>query len=571
MTDATERPDGGGATADAAAAVDAIAGRFWESVLELSPTTATVYGDERYADRLEDPGEAGRAKTRAVMERTLAEIGPIDADILPTEQRITRDMLRIVADIQLEQQAQRIDILKVVDQMEGPQTILPTIGAFQPADTAERLEKLIGRIHAYGPFMAANTDLLREGLDRGLTAPRIVAERTIAQLERILGAPAEAYPLVGGARVAHEADRERIAAAVRDVVRPADAEYLRVLRDAYLPATRTDPGLWSAPDGEALYRTQVRAWTTLDLDPADLHQVGLDELASIEDERRAIARAAGFGDDTAAYRAASVADPANIPATPEALLARATEDIARAMDAAPRVFGRLPRAGIVVNAVEPYKEKDAPFAYYYPPAIDGSRPGIYFANTYDLPSRTFSRLASTTYHEAAPGHHFQITLEMEHPSLGTFRRLGSRMVGGAYVEGWGLYSERLADELGLYRDDAERFGMLDAQAWRAARLVTDTGMHALRWPRQRSIETLRAAGLSDTDALIETDRYICWPAQALTYKVGQREIERLRRELTLRDGDAFDLRAFHDALLGHGSLPLATLAAELPRWVTPAR
>ena len=398
-----------------------------------------------------------------------------------------------------------------------------------------------------------------------------MAERTIAQLERILAAPAEDYPLVGGARVAHEADRVRIVEAVRDVVRPADAEYLRVLRDDYLPATRTDPGLWSAPDGEALYRTQVRAWTTLDLDPAELHQVGLDELASIESERRTIARAAGFGDDTAAYRAASVSDPANIPTSAEALLARATEDIARAMDAAPRVFGRLPRAGVVVNAVEPYKEKDAPFAYYYPPAIDGSRPGIYFANTYDLPSRTFSRLASTTYHEAAPGHHFQITLEMEHPSLGTFRRLGSRMVGGAYVEGWGLYSERLADELGLYRNDEERFGMLDAQAWRAARLVTDTGMHALRWSRQRSIETLSRAGLSDTDALIETDRYICWPAQALTYKVGQREIERLRRELTLRDGDAFDLRAFHDALIGHGSLPLATLAAELPRWVTPAR
>jgi uncharacterized protein (DUF885 family) len=569
VTDATNRPDGGRTAV--AAAVDAIADRFWESVLELSPTTATVYGDERYADRLEDPSEAGRAKTRALMERTLAEIGPIDPDDLPTEQRITRDMLRIVADIQLEQLDQRIDILRVVDQMEGPQTLLPTIGALQPADTPERLDRLVARIHAYGPYMAANTDLLREGLARGLTAPRIVAERTIAQIERILAAPAEDYPLVGGAMVAREEDRVRIVEVVRDVVRPADAEYLRVLRDEYLPATRTDPGLWSAPDGEALYRTQVRAWTTLDLDPAELHQVGLDELTSIEAERRAIARAAGFGDDTAAYRAASVADPANIPGSAEALLARATEDIARAMEASPRVFGRLPRADVVVRAVEPYKEKDAPFAYYYPPAPDGSRPGIYFANTYDLPSRTFSRLASTTYHEAAPGHHFQITLEMEHPELGAFRRLGSRMVGSAYVEGWGLYSERLADELGLYRDDAERFGMLDAQAWRAARLVTDTGMHALRWSRQQSIEALSHAGLSDTDALIETDRYICWPGQALTYKVGQREIERLRHELTLRDGDAFDLRAFHDALLGHGSLPLATLAAELPRWVTPAR
>ncbi len=556
---------------DADAAVDAIADRFWEDVLVLSPTTATAYGDERYGDRLEDPSAAGRARMRAVLERTLAEVDAIDPDALSTEPRITRDMLRIVADIGLEQQAQRIDVLKVVDQMEGPQTLLPTIAAFQPADTPERLEKLLARIRAYGPFMAANTDLLREGIDRGLTAPRIVAERVVAQLERILAAPAEAYPLVEMAKVAREADREAIAAAVRDVVRPADAEFLRVLRDTYLAATRTDPGLWSAPDGDALYRTQIRAWTTLDLDPGDLHRVGLGELEAIEGERRAITRAAGFGDDTAAYRAALVADPANIPTSAEALLARAAEDIARAMEAAPRAFGRLPRAGVVVKAVEPYKEKDAPFAYYYPPAVDGSRPGIYYANTYDLPSRTYHKLATTTYHEAVPGHHFQITLEMEHPSLGTFRRLGSRLVGGAYVEGWGLYSERLADELGLFRDEAERFGMLDAQAWRAARLVVDTGMHALRWPRERSIETLRGAGLGDTDALIETDRYITWPAQALTYKVGQREIERLRRELTLRDGAAFDLRGFHDALLGHGSLPLATLAAELPRWVTPAR
>ena len=170
-----------------------------------------------------------------------------------------------------------------------------------------------------------------------------------------------------------------------------------------------------------------------------------------------------------------------------------------------------------------------------------------------------------------PGHHFQITLEMENPDLNTFRRLGARGVGGAYVEGWGLYSERLADEMGLFRNEAERFGMLDAQAWRAARLVVDTGLHALRWPRQRSMDFLRSAGLSETDAVIETDRYICWPGQALTYKIGQRAIEALRREIAARDGSAFDLRAFHDAVLGHGSMPLATLARELPTWVaTPA-
>ena len=251
-------------------------------------------------------------------------------------------------------------------------------------------------------------------------------------------------------------------------------------------------------------------------------------------------------------------------------MARATEDIGRAYEQAPRVFGRLPRAGCEVRPVEEFMETDAPFAYYYPPAVDGSRPGIYFVNAGDLPSRYVSNLATTTYHEAVPGHHFQIALEMEHPSLPAFRRLGARLVGSAYAEGWGLYSERLADELGLYRSEGERFGMLGGQAWRAARLVVDTGIHALRKDRAWGVDVLRGAGLTDTDANIETDRYVVWPGQALTYKIGQRQIERLRAELAARDGAAFDLRAFHDALLGHGSLPLATLARELPRWVTPA-
>ena len=414
---------------------------------------------------------------------------------------------------------------------------------------------------------AANTEILREGIASGLTAPRIVAERTIAQIERMLDVPIESAIVPSMVSVTTEADRERVREAVRDVAYPADAAFLDVLRNEYLAATRDEPGLWSAPDGEALYRTAIRSWTTLDLDPEAVHQMGLEDLDRIDEERRRIARGAGHGDDIDAYRRALEADPANRPSTKQELVARAAEDIERGLAEAPRYFGRLPRVGCEVRPVEEFKEKDAPFAYYYPPTLDGSRPGIYYANGYDLPSRTYTKLATTTYHEAVPGHHFQIALEMENPNLNTFRRLGARMVGASYVEGWGLYSERLADEMGLFRSEGERFGMLDAQAWRAARLVVDTGLHALRWPRQRSIDFLRMVGLSETDAVIETDRYICWPGQALTYKVGQREIERLRAELTARDGADFDIRTFHDAVLGHGSLPLATLSRELPGWV----
>ncbi|MBF6604814.1 MAG: DUF885 domain-containing protein [Chloroflexi bacterium] len=548
-------------------AVDAFADRFWDSILELQPTTATVYGDERYADRLEDPSATGRARAVDLWQRTRREIATLDDRGWSVEERITLDMIGVVCDLGLEQHEQRTDILAAVDQINGPQTLLAVVAQFQRADTPDRFAAYAARLRAYPAFIAATIDLLAEGLELGLTATRIVAERTIAQLERVLASPVEESPIVTYAQVASEADRTIVADLVRDVVRPADAAYLAALRGPYLGATRMEPGLWSAPDGDALYRTAIRAWTTVDMPAREIHRIGLEELESIEIERRVIARAAGFGDDTAAYRAALDADASNTPRTKDEMLVRAREDIDRAMVAAPRFFGRLPRTACEVRPVEEFKEADSPFAYYYPPAADGSRTGIYYANGYDLPSRSFSRLATTTYHEAVPGHHFQIALEMENPQLNRFRQLGSRMVGGAYVEGWGLYSERLADEMGLFRSEAERFGMLDAQAWRAARLVVDTGMHALRWSREQSVEALLAAGLSMTDATIETDRYIVWPAQALTYKLGQRVIEELRRELTARDGSRFDIRVFHDEVLGHGSLPLATLRRELPRWV----
>ncbi len=550
-------------------AVNAIADRFWEGLLRESPTTATVYGDERYDDRLEDPGPAGRAAARALRERTLAEIATIPADGLPVEERITRDMLEVVCKLGIEQADARVDLLAAVDQMGGPQTLLPQLVQFQRADTPRRLDRLVARLEAYGPLMDAYVGLLAEGRATGLTATRIAADRTIAQTERLLAIPAAESPIVASAQLADgdARGRERLAAAVETYVRPALARYVEALRGDYLAEAREEPGLWSAPNGDALYRLAIRSWTTLDLDPVEVHQVGLDELAATDAERRLIARGAGFGDDIDAYRRHLVADPANVAESSDALVARAREDIERALAAAPAWFGRLPVAACDVRPVDAFMERDAPFAYYYPPAIDGSRPGIYYVNTYDLPHRFLSTLGTTTYHEAVPGHHFQIALEMEHPDLPAFRRLGSRLVGAAYAEGWGLYSERLADEMGLFRSEGERFGMLTAQAWRAARLIVDTGIHALRKDRAWGVQVLLDAGLTETDASIETDRYITWPGQALTYKIGQREIERLRRELTARDGSAFDVRAFHDEVLGHGSLPLATLARELPNWM----
>jgi uncharacterized protein (DUF885 family) len=551
-------------------AIDAVAARFWEGMLVLQPTLATMYGDHRFDGRLEDPSSAGRAEVRALIERAVAEAGAVPEAELNVEDRITRDMLRIAGDLAAREEELGVYELRAVNHMDGPQQLLPQVLGWQSAETPEGLEALLDRLNAYPKFLDSYAEIAREGVASGLTVSRIVASRTIDQMRGMLATPVEDSVVVGAARVADDAGREQVVEAVRNAVRPAEQRYLSMLETDYLAATRDDdhPGLCHMPTGGSLYRYFVKSWTTLEMDADEIHRIGLEEYGAIEAERAELARAEGFG-SVEAYRAALVADPSNRAATREELVARATEDIGRAMAIAPTVFGRLPQSECIVMPVEEFREKDMAPAFYYPPSTDGSRPGTYYVNTYDLGSRNYHKLASTTYHEAVPGHHFQIALEMEHPNLNVFRRLGSRMVGGAYVEGWGLYSERLADELGLYRNAAERLGMLDAQAWRASRLIVDSGIHGLGWTRQQGIDQLLRTGLSETDAVIETDRYISWPGQALCYMLGMREIRRLRRELEARDGERFDLRAFHDAVIGHGSLPLATLAAELPAWVAP--
>src|SRR4051794_12081631 len=305
-------------------AIDQLADRFWDAILELNPTTATVYGDERYADRLEDPGPTGRAKARKLLEETKAAAEAISPDGLAVEARITRDMLIVIAELGIEEDDQGIHRLKVVDQISGPQTLLPQVCQFQPVDTPERVDKFLARLESYRDYMAANTDILREGLATGLTAPRIVADRTVAQLERLLAIPLDEAIVPALAKVTNDKDRERVRKITKDVIYPADQAYLDVLRGDYLKATRDEPGLWSATNGESLYRTQMRSWTTLELDPAAVHQIGLDELAIVDEGRRAIANAAGAASPQE-YRQRLSDDPANTPNTKDELLARARE------------------------------------------------------------------------------------------------------------------------------------------------------------------------------------------------------------------------------------------------------
>jgi uncharacterized protein (DUF885 family) len=554
--------------ADPNAAVNDLADRFWEGILERDPLTATILGDERYGDRWPDLGPDGRAADEAAFRSTLAEANEIPVDGLEPEQVITRDLLVLVCENHLEALAQKQYQL-AIDHMAGPQIWPAEMAQYQPADTAERLERLLARWNGYPVAIDQYIGTLAEGVADGRTAAAVPVRRAIEQIDRLLAmAPAD-HPATSMAQVA-DADRPRVAEAVEQSIYPA----LRRLRDYlatdYEPHARQQPGISATPGGDAAYRLAIRMQTTLDTNAEEVHAFGLADLTSIEAEKDEIARRLGHA-DRHALKEALAADPDNHTDDPAAFVRLAQEQTDRAYAAAPQYFGRLPSANCYVKQVEAYREAEAPPAFYMPPSLDGSRQGQYYINTYQPTERQLHKLAAITFHEATPGHHFQIAIEMELPGMPAFRTLGGRMAGVAYSEGWGLYTERLADEMGLYASDAERLGMLDAQSFRAARLVVDSGLHAMNWTREQAIAFMHERGsLPMVDAEIEVDRYTVWPGQALAYKLGQREIERARAEVSAAMGDRFDLRAFHDEVLGHGSLPLATLRREIGGWVEAA-
>jgi len=554
---------------DPDAAVNDLADRFWEGVLERDPLTATVLGDERYNDRWPNLGPEGRAADEAAYRSTLAEAGDIGDEGLATEQVITRDLLVVVARNHLEALVTRQYQL-AIDHMTGPQVWPVQAAQYQPADTPERLDRLLARFAAYPTLIEQYVGVLREGMADGRTSASVPVKRAIEQIDRLLAIPPPQSPATAMAQVSVEDDRARVADALESDVYPAWRGLRDFLVGEYQPVARTEPGIRATPDGDAAYRLAIRMHTTLDTTAADVHAYGLADLARIEAEMDAIARNMGHA-DRHALRHALATDPDNHTADPAAIVRLAQEQTDRAYAAAPRFFGRLPRANCEVRAVEPYREADSPPAFYMPPSIDGSRIGQYYINTFQPEERQLHKLASISFHEATPGHHFQISIEMELTGLPALRRLGSRLAGVAYAEGWGLYCERLADEMGLYASDAERLGMLETQAFRAARLVVDSGLHAMGWTRDEAIEFMHERGtLPAMDAAIEVDRYTVWPGQALSYKLGQREITTAREEVAASMGERFDLRAFHDEVLGHGALPLETLRREIGGWVDAA-
>lgn len=547
------------------ARLDQLAERFAEGVLERHPTVATFLGDRRYDDRLPDAGPTGRERERAALEELRRDLSSTPPSTLLGEDAISHHMLELAADFGLSSLRHELHHL-AVDQMQGPQVSLAMLLNYHTLDTEKNARDLLSRYRAIPDYLREHVDNLREGMAQRRTSPRIACERVLGQLQALLDTPPADSPYGRHARKWVGALSDDLVGAVRDAVYPAFAAYRGFLESEYRP--RGQPGLSSIPRGGETYAELVRQVTQSEMTPEQVHRIGVDELRAIHDEMRALGVR-----DVRERADALKSDPRNQFATREELLRASQRLYDRAFAGLPRLFGRLPVTACRVIPIETYREKDSVAAFYNPPAADGSRPGTYYVNTYRPETRPRYNLTALTVHESVPGHHLQIAIQSEAAGIPRFRRhrLGTQGALTAFTEGWGLYSERLGDEMGLYDTEEERFGMLSYQAWRAARLVVDTGIHALGWPRDRAIRfMLDEVGLPEGEVVNEVDRYISWPSQALAYKIGQRHIERLRRSARDARGAGFDVRAFHDELLRHGAIPLSTASLVIERWLNGA-
>jgi prolyl oligopeptidase len=535
------------ATMTAARDLQTLGDDYWEFTLRENPTVATYLGDFRHNDRLADISETGRARRRGEMKRLLERLAAIDLAALAEGDRVTADILRLQLEQALEEEGHKFWQWDV-DQMNGPQADFPQLMNFHPlTDEAG----LIARFRAFPAYIAQYLDNLRAGLREGRVAMRIAVERVIGQLREMLSRPEEKSPF---------AAKPALAPAIKDSVYPAYRAMLEFLEKEYLPKARTkDIGLWALPGGREAYRFRIRYHTTTGLTAEEIHRIGLEELRSIQSEMKAIAKG-----ELKPFMTKLKGDPRNFFASREDVVASARRELENANARLPRWFKRLPKNQCEVKAIEDYREKDCVAAFYYPPDEKLTRKGIFYANTWEPTARPKFNMPALAVHEAVPGHHLQIALAYEIEGIPRWRRQSGFT---AFVEGWGLYSERLGDEMGLYEDDLSRFGMLTYQAWRACRLVVDTGLHAMKWTREQAIEFfMENVALTEPEVVNEVDRYIIWPGQALAYMIGKREIMALREEARARMGSRFDIKEFHDVVLRNGAIPLSTLRKLVHSW-----
>ncbi len=547
--------------------LDALLDELWQLNMRRYPTWATYEGVRRYDDRLTDLSESAREEHLAKVEELARQVAALPADDLEPMDRDTQAMVQLAARQMRAEEVCRGEWWEV-DGLGGPQVDYPMMPVFFTIRNDEDVENLEKRYRATAKQVAQITEQLEEGVANGYAPTKTNLGRALKQLDEFLETPLDENPMLklNLADGVAAPDDSGLRGAIETVVMPALRDYRDVLRDVVLPAARPDRGIADLPTGEECYAARMERHIGPGYTADELHERGLEELARLHAGMVQVGIELGMEDPTAREVMEFVsATRANWATTEQEILEKNTAVVERAKAAMPRAFGRLPKTPVEVRPIEPHRAKDAPAAYYYSAPEEGSRPAYYYVNTVDPQTRALFNLEALAFHEAIPGHHLQIALAQELPDVHIWRRNAGQT---AFVEGWALYAEMLADELGLYSDPLTRFGMYNYQAWRAARLVVDTGLHSRGWSRQRAIEFMsESVALPENEIANEIDRYIAWPGQALAYMVGRMKIQELRANAREALGDAHSLKRYNDAVNARGAVPLTILEANISDWV----
>ena len=561
---------------DAAARLDKVYDDYWEKHLQLEPLHATQIGDYRYNDQLPNTlGAEHRAKVGKLDADALAAAKRIGPKGLDEQARISYDLFVYdrEMDIEGDKFPHELQPLNQFYNFTNSLAILGSGSTAQPFKTVEDYDKWLKRASRIPVLVDQAIANMREGVKQGVVQPKVLMEKVLPQLDQqIVEKPQDSTywgPIKAMPESFSDADKKRLADAYGQLIAHTIVPSYKKLRGfveaEYIPKCRDTAGFGALPNGKAWYAFQVRKNTTTDVPPRKIHELGLAEVERIHGEMAKVMKEVGFEGTLKEFFDKVKSDPKQYFASEDELLAAYRGLRARVEPLLPKLFDIKPKADFEIRPVEAFRAASASSGQYNGPSQDGSRPGIFYVNTFDLKARPRYAMESLFLHEAIPGHHFQIALQRELTALPKFRRFGGQT---AFAEGWGLYAESLGKELGVYTDPYQYFGALDAELWRAIRLVADTGIHELGWSREKTLEYVYAnSPIEQTRAVAEVERFMAIPGQALAYKMGQLKIRELRNRAQSKLGDKFDVRAFHTEVLKDGSLPLGILEAKIDRWI----
>jgi uncharacterized protein (DUF885 family) len=555
---------------------------YWEKALELDPVAATSIGDPRYNDRfVVDIAPEVIAEDQRVQRDFLERIRKVDRTTLTPQEQLSYDIFTTDRERDIEGFRFPRELIPL-NQFYSTPNLFAQLGSgkgIQPFKTVKDYDDFLSRLDGLVRWTDQAIANMRIGMTRGYTLPKVLVERTLPQLQaHVVAKPEESLywgPVSSMPASFAAADRERLTAAYRAAIEakvvPTYRRLHDFMRDEYLPKARTTDGMTGLPDGAAWYAYLVKRTTTTNYTPEQIHQIGLDEVARIQAAMDGIMREVGFKGTRAEFFGHLKTDPKFFWSSADELIAVYVKTRNKVDPLLPKLFETLPKADYEVRAVEPFREKSASAGSYEAASEDGSRPGVFYANTYDLRARPKRAMEALSLHEGNPGHHLQISIQREQQGLPKFRRFGGFT---AYTEGWGLYSESapIGRALGCYEDPYMYFGQLEAELWRSIRLVADTGLHAKGWTREQVLAyATQNSAEAEARKVSETERFMAIPSQALAYKIGQLKISELRARAERALGAKFDVRKFHTAVLNDGALPLGVLEAKIDRWIETQR